>query len=365
MVISMYINKLELNNFRNYAQLDIELSKGVNILYGDNAQGKTNILEALYMGCTTKSQRAVREREMIRFGEEEAHIRMYVTKRDLSRKIDMHLKKNSKKGVAIDGVPVERAAEIYGMMNIISFSPDDLSIIKSGPAERRHFIDMELCQLDRSYMYCLSNYNKALTQRNVLLKQMSDNKELEKTLYIWDEQLLNYGCEIIDKRKEFIKSIEKTAQRIHSELTNNEEELEIIYVPNVSSSGFSVDLAMNHDKDIAQRVTTVGPHRDDLEFRINKEDARKFGSQGQQRTVALTLKLAEIDIVKQAVSDNPILLLDDVLSELDRNRQNQLLGSIADIQTIVTCTGLEEFVSGRIKYDCIYHVEQGKVSRMK
>ena len=358
----MIIKKLELNNFRNYETLEIELSEGVNILYGDNAQGKTNILEALYMGCTTKSLRAGKERELIRFGEEEAHIRMYINKNNVDRKIDMHLKKNKAKGVAVDGIPVAKAAEVYGMMNIISFAPDDLSIIKNGPAERRRFLDMELCQLDRSYMYNLGSYNKTLAQRNILLKQMGSNKELESTLQIWDEQLIKYGSYIIEKREAFIKELNVIAARIHKKITADEEELELIYAPDSSVKDLPLNLAMNHEKDYFQKITTVGPHRDDIEFKINGTDSRKYGSQGQQRTVALTLKLAEIELVKKKVNDNPVLLLDDVLSELDRNRQTQLLDSINHIQTIITCTGLQEFVNDRIKYDRIYKVTKGTVA---
>lgn len=359
----MVIKKLELSNFRNYVNLDIELGDGVNILYGDNAQGKTNILEALYMGCTTKSQRAVHEREIIRFGEEEAHIRMYVLRQNIERRIDMHLRKNKGKGVAIDGIPVEKSAEVYGMMNIISFSPDDLAIVKNGPAERRRFIDMELCQLDRNYLYNLSGYNRTLAQRNILLKQLSNNKELEGTLDIWDEQLIGFGTCIINKRIQFINELGEIASEIHRKLTNSEEVLEIKYEPDSSAESLGLNIAMSREKDMLLKVSNTGPHRDDISFFINnKLDIRKYGSQGQQRTVALTLKLAEIELVKRKVRDNPILLLDDVLSELDRNRQTQLLNSISGIQTVITCTGLEEFVNDRIRYDRIYRVDKGTVT---
>lgn len=361
----MIIKQLELVDYRNYPQLNIELSPGVNILYGDNAQGKTNILEAIFTGCTTKSQRGAKEREMIRFGRDEAHIRMLIMKNGINRRIDMHFKKNSKRGVAVDGMPVAKSADLYGMVNIISFSPDDLAIIKNGPEERRRFIDMELCQLDRTYMYNLSSYNKALVQRGILLKQLIGNKELESTLSVWDEQLVGFGTYIIAKREEFIRELCLTAQKVHKELTGGDEQLNLVYQPSSSAGNFSVDLALSRERDIALKMTNVGPHRDDLGFTINGEDARKYGSQGQQRTIALTLKLAEIELVRQKTKDDPVLLLDDVLSELDRNRQNQLLNSISDIQTIITCTGLEEFVSGRIKYDCIYHVEQGNVTKQQ
>lgn len=359
----MVVKKLELVNFRNYETLEIDFSKGINILYGDNAQGKTNILEAVFLGCTTKSQRAAFEREMIRFGCDEAHLRMYVEKNGIERKIDMHLKRNKPKGVALDGIPLARAAELYGMMNIVSFSPDDLTMIKNGPAERRRFIDMELCQLDRTYMHNLSSYNRALMQRNSLLKQVLTNRELESTLNVWDEQLCRYGNYIIGAREQFINELKEIAEKIHRGLTADGEKLVIKYVPNSSADSLDVNIAMNRERDIVLKASSVGPHRDDMEFTIDGQDVRKYGSQGQQRTVALTLKLAEIELVKQKVHDNPVLLLDDVLSELDRNRQNQLLNNISDIQTVITCTGLEEFVNDRIRYDCIYKVEQGKVEK--
>ena len=274
----------------------------------------------------------------------------------------MHLKKNSPKGVAVDGMPLTKASEVYGMMNIISFSPDDLSIIKNGPVERRNFIDMELCQLDRNYLYNLSSYKKALTQRNILLKQIKDNKELESTLSVWDEQLVKYGETIITKRSEFIDEIGKIAAKVHTDISGGKETLKLKYTPNVSSDRLALELAISHERDIILKTTNVGPHRDDVEFEINTDEARKFGSQGQQRTVALTLKLAEIELVRKKTGDDPVLLLDDVLSELDRNRQNELLNNISDIQTIITCTGLEEFVSGRIKLDKIYKVDSGSIS---
>ena len=203
----MIIRSLELSNFRNYEKLNINFSPNVTILYGDNAQGKTNVLEALYVASTTKSQKGSKDKEMIRFNESEAHIRMTVEDDGIERRIDMHLKNSKSKGVAIDGIPIRKASELYGFMNIISFSPDDLSIIKNGPAERRSFIDMALSQLDKMYLYSLSSYKKALNQRNILLKQIKKNDELENTLSVWDEQLVKYGDYIIRKRAEYVKEI--------------------------------------------------------------------------------------------------------------------------------------------------------------
>ncbi|MBR4777592.1 MAG: DNA replication/repair protein RecF [Lachnospiraceae bacterium] len=358
----MIIRSLELSNFRNYEKLNISFSPDVTILYGDNAQGKTNVLEALYTASTTKSQKGSKDKDMIKFNESESHIRMTVEDGDIERRIDMHLKSTKQKGVAIDGIPIRKASELYGIMNIISFSPDDLGIIKEGPAERRRFIDMELCQLDKLYMHNFSGYNRALDQRNNLLKQISFNAELKGTLNVWDEQLINFGEYLIEKRDLFIKEISDIASKIHSIITENKETLEIQYLPSTDKESFRNELLSSREKDIILKMTNVGPHRDDMVFMVNGQDARKYGSQGQQRTAALTLKLAEIELVKKKTGKNPVLLLDDVLSELDRNRQNKLLENISGVQTIVTCTGLEEFIKNRIKYDKVYRVTAGTIT---
>lgn len=358
----MIIRSLELSNFRNYEKLNISFSPDVTILYGDNAQGKTNVLEALYIASTTKSQKGSKDKDMIKFNESESHIRMTVEDGDIERRIDMHLKSTKQKGVAIDGIPIRKASELYGIMNIISFSPDDLGIIKEGPAERRRFIDMELCQLDKLYMHNFSGYNRALDQRNNLLKQISFNAELKGTLNVWDEQLINFGEYLIEKRDLFIKEISDIASKIHSIITENKETLEIQYLPSTDKESFRNELLSSREKDIILKMTNIGPHRDDMVFMVNGQDARKYGSQGQQRTAALTLKLAEIELVKKKTGKNPVLLLDDVLSELDRNRQNKLLENISGVQTIVTCTGLEEFIKNRIKYDKVYRVTAGTIT---
>ncbi len=360
----MNIKSVEVNNFRNYEEAFVEFDEGVNILYGNNAQGKTNLLEALFFGCTSKSQKGSKEREMIRFGTDEAHIRIVYDKRDIEHKIDMHLKKNRTKGIAIDGNPIKKAAELYGQVNIVSFSPDDLQIIKNGPAERRRFMDMELCQLDRLYLHNLSYYNHALIQKNSLLKTIDIGKTSD-TMDIWDEQLVKYGSYIIDARKRFTDDLNMIIGNIHSSLTLGKEELKIQYMYDVSADSFAEKLFLNRDRDIFLKAVSVGPHRDDMEFLINGDSVRKFGSQGQQRTTALSLKLAEIELVKNKIGDNPVLLLDDVLSELDRDRQTMLLGSVKDTQTIISCTGLEEFIENRLECDRIYHVENGHISFAK
>lgn len=357
----MYIKSIELMNFRNYENLSMEFHPEKNILYGDNAQGKTNILEALYYCGMTKSHKGSKEKEIIRINQKEAHIRMFVEKKGVTRKIDMHLKRNKAKGVAIDGIPIRKSSELIGMVNIVFFSPEDLGIIKHGPSERRRFVDMELCQLDKVYFHHLAKYNQIINQRNNLLKQISFEKSLLETLDIWDEQLIEYGTRIIQRRKQHIENLNEIIMPIHEKLSGGKEHLVLQYEANTSDEEFALKVKQNRERDLYQKMTNVGPHRDDVRFSIQDIDIRKYGSQGQQRTSALSLKLAEIEIIKQAVGDNPILLLDDVLSELDRNRQNYLLDSIQDIQTVITCTGLEEFIQERLKINQVYKVVNGTV----
>ena len=359
----MYIESIELKNFRNYQDLQLDFDKGTNIFYGDNAQGKTNILESVYICGTTKSHKGSKDKEIIRFGEEESHIRMMVKKDELSYKIDMHLRKNKAKGVAINGLPIKKARELFGIVNLVFFSPEDLNIIKNGPGERRRFMDMELSQLDKIYLSNLVNYNKVLNQRNKLLKDIafSPSEQLMQTLDIWDMQLVKYGSLIIKGRKSFIEKINTIISDIHSKLTGGIENIKVCYVPDVDVNDFEEEVRNSRQKDIKYKVTGKGPHKDDLIFLINDNDVRKYGSQGQQRTAALSLKLSEIELVKLVIKDTPVLLLDDVLSELDSNRQNFLINSIGDIQTIVTCTGLEEFINNRMNINKIFKVTDGHV----
>ena len=347
----MYVESLNINNYRNYDELFITFDKNTNILYGDNAQGKTNILESIYMAATTKSHRGSKDREIIKIGEEESHIRLCIKKSDISHRIDMHLRKNKNKGVAIDGLPIRRTTELFGLLNVIFFSPEDLSIIKNGPSERRRFLDLELCQLSRLYYQNLSSYSKILNQRNNLLKQIVYNKSLMDTL-------------VIKERQNFIMMLNNLIGEIHSKLTSGKEKLEIIYDKNVSEDEFEKVLADKVHVDLNYMSTQTGPHRDDIMFMINGIDARRFGSQGQQRTVALSLKIAEIKLVKSIINDNPILLLDDVMSELDSSRREALLEEIKDIQTIITCTGYDDFIKEQVVINNVYHVINGTVKKI-
>ena len=358
----MVIETLELSNFRNYDTLFIELDSGINIFYGDNAQGKTNILESIYLCGTTKSHRGSKDKEMIQFQKEESHIRMSVVKKEIPCRIDMHLKRNKAKGIAINGVPIKKASELFGMVNMVFFSPEDLNIIKDGPSERRKFIDIELCQLNKVYLSELSSYQHVLNQRNKLLKDISFSPDLRSTLDVWDEQLIHYGERIIFEREQFIEELNHIILDIHKNLTGEKEILNVSYESNVSSENFAALLKENREKDLKFKLTSTGPHRDDMCVTVNGIDIRKYGSQGQQRTAALSLKLSEIYLVKKRIKDTPVLLLDDVLSELDSSRQNYLLKSIHDIQTLITCTGLDDFVNNRFKINKVFQVVDGRIS---
>lgn len=356
----MIVNSLELMNFRNYEREVFVFDSETNVLFGDNAQGKTNVLEGIYLCSTTRSHKGSKDQEMIRLGCGEAHLKMIVEKNGLHHKIDVHLKKSKSKGIAVDGVPVKKSGELLGVSSIVFFSPEDLAIIQNGPEARRRFIDMELCQLDKMYLFYLTKYKSVLKQRNELLKQISINSDLLDTLDIWNSKLVEYGTYVIRARKEFIEKLNCYIKEIHCRLTGGKEDIELIYEPNVVSEEFSQKLMLSEQKDLFKKTTHTGPHRDDLSFVSGEKDLRKFGSRGQQRTGALSLKLTEIKIVEEKTGDKPILLLDDVLSELDRKRQNYLLEHIKGIQTIITCTGLEEFIKNGINIQKTFEIEEGR-----
>ena len=360
----MIVKSLKLKNFRNYSLLHLDFDEATNIFYGDNAQGKTNILESIYLCGTTKSHRGTKDRDMIQFGQEESHIEVVVEKDNAPFLIDMHLKKNSPKGIAINKIPIRKASELFGIIHIVFFSPEDLNIIKNGPSERRRFIDIELAQLDKVYLNDLSNYNRIVNQRNKLLKDIYDRNDLMGTLDIWDLQLVNYGNRVMQRRKLFIEQMNEIVGNVHERLTGGKERLTILYEAGIGNNDFEETLLKNRERDIRMKSTSVGPHRDDICFMTDEIDIRKFGSQGQQRTAALSLKLSEIELVKSEIRDTPILLLDDVLSELDKHRQNYLLDSIRDVQTLITCTGLDDFVNHRFSINKILHVDKGHVVKV-
>lgn len=358
----MILKSVALNHFRNYSDLSLEFDNGTNILYGDNAQGKTNVLESVYVSGTTRSHKGSKDRELIQFGEEEAHIRTVVEKKEKIYQIDMHIKKSRSKGIAINKIPIKGAAELFGILNIVFFSPEDLNIIKNGPSERRRFLDVELCQLDKIYLFHLTNYNRILNQRNKLLKDINFRPELKDTLPVWDMQLIDYGKKIIASRKKFVNRLNEIVYGIHKKISGDREELILRYEPDAEEEKLEEELMKNQERDLKLGMTSVGPHRDDMCFLIRDIDIRRFGSQGQQRSCALSLKLSEIELVKESIQETPVLILDDVLSELDSSRQNFLLNSIHDIQTIITCTGLDEFVKNRFEINKVFKVVNGTVT---
>ena len=355
----MRIDRIRLDHFRNYTELDLTLDPGTNLFYGDNAQGKTNILESMYLCGTTRSHRGSKDAQMLMFGHDEAHIRMDVVKHDIPYRIDMHLKKSRAKGIAVNMVPVRKAGELIGICSFIFFSPEDLGIIKNGPSLRRRFMDMELSQLSSLYLSDLTNYNRVLVQRNKLLKDISFRRDLIDTLDVWDEKLCEYGEKIIEERKNFVALLAEKTAPIHSALTGGREELAVIYEADTDSGELKEKVRRARERDIQTGMTNAGPHRDDMMITANGIDLRSYGSQGQQRTGALSLKLAEIELVRQISSDTPVLFLDDVLSELDQKRQKYLLESISNVQTMITCTGKDDFSENDFKIDRLFFVQEG------
>ena len=318
-------------------------------------------MEAIYLSGTTKSHKGSKDREMVQFGNEESHIRLFVEKQEKQFQIDMHLKKHKSKGIAVNRIPIKKAGELFGILTLVFFSPEDLNIIKNGPSERRRFMDMELCQLDRIYFDNLTKYNKILMQRNKLLKDIYTKPELKETLFAWNIQLAEYGKKIIQRRREFVSRLDEIVADIHAKISGGTETVTLTYEPNVKEEDFERELERVREKELKLGQTMTGPHRDDISFLSNDIDIRKFGSQGQQRTLALSLKLSEIELVKQITKETPILLLDDVLSELDSKRQNFLLNNLCDTQTIITCTGLDEFIRNRFHINRVFEVKDGTV----
>ena len=339
----MKIKKLELLNYRNYSNQIIEFKDNLNIIIGKNAQGKTNLLESIFLCTIGKSPRTSKDKDLISWGKQLSKVSIEIEKKIGHKTIDMFLFDKQNKAIKIDKIGIKKISELLGTLNAIYFSPDDLKLIKESPDERRKFMDIDLCQFDKTYYYNLSKYNKILMQRNKLLKSENYN-DLKETLSIWNIELAKCGAVIILKRLNLIEKLKVISKKIHSEITSNQEDLNLSYVGftaptekelyNILIEKYNESL----DKDIKLGFTTVGPHRDDIKIVSNGIDLRSFGSQGQQRTASLSLKLSELEFFYENIGEYPILLLDDVLSELDENRQNKLLEITKNIQTIITCT---------------------------
>ena len=341
----MYIKEVYLKNFRNYREQTIELNENANVFYGLNAQGKTNILEALYFSALGRSFRTFKENELIKFNHDYSNIIITYIKNDRENKIEINLNKGNKKIIKINGVKINKSSEIVGNINLVIFSPDDITILKQGPALRRKFLDVLISQLKPKYLFELLEYNKILDNRNACLKARNID-----TLDIWNEQLAS-KMEIIHKyRKEYIDKLQNKLITIHPGLTNNQEEIKIIYKTNFSNKEDFIELLKrNEQNDLFKGFTNEGAHREDFEILINDKSLSMYGSQGQHRTAILSLKIAELNIIKEEIGENPILLLDDVTSELDEQRVMSIFDVVKDYQVLITCTDLAQI----LKYDCL------------
>lgn len=343
----MYVEKLTLKNFRNYVEQEFIFNEGINILYGANAQGKTNVAEAIYYLCTGYSPRANKDKLAVRFGEESADICAYAKSTYGDIKTRVLINKNDKKRVFVNGMEILKIGEFLGNIRSVFFNPQDLKLVQESPEDRRKFMNVSLCQLSKSYFYALARYNKILSQRNNLLKN-PDVALIKETLSIWDVQLSREAGKIIKMRNDFLSELSPVAQEKHSLLTGNGEILSMKtedgYFGSEEDIAYSIksDLKTAFEKDLRLKYTSIGPHRDDIRFTVNGEDVRVFGSQGQQRTVALSLKLAETELFKARCGEYPVLILDDVLSELDKQRQKRLISAVDKLQTIFTCAVFEK-----------------------
>lgn len=339
----MYVKNMVLVNYRNYENLAIELDKNVNVFTGDNAQGKTNVLESIYYGAFAKSHRTSKDKELINWKKDKAYISLLIGRVRLDKKIDINILRDGKKAIKVNNIKVNKIGELFGTFNVVMFSPEDLKVIKEAPSLRRRVLDMELSQINSKYYFNLVQYNKILNERNTLLKSRSLNKDI---MDVYDAQLIEYADYIVSKRLEYIDKINFYGIKIHREITSDKEKIQFKYNCTVSLDDFKNNylkkLKENITRDREKGLTSIGPHRDDFNVFINDVDTKIFGSQGQQRTSILTMKFSSLKIIKEVTGEYPVLLLDDVLSELDVNRKRYILTSIKDIQTIITCTGIED-----------------------
>ncbi len=357
----MYIKNIKLKNYRNYQDLTLSFDERVNIILGNNAQGKTNLIEAIYLSSNGKSFRTNKEGELIKFGNDFSFVDIKAYKDEDELKVSFVLNKDGKKTVKVDGLKLNKISQLLENILVVIFSPEDLKIVKDEPDKRRKFIDRELCQISPSYFDNLSNYKQTLFQRNSYLKEEKIDMFL---LDIWDNKLAEYGVRVINSRRNFIDKISKISGKVHSNITENKENLRIEYNPSVdivTKDEFFEVINKSRENDIRQRTTGKGPHKDDIIFYLNDINARSFGSQGQQRTCALSLKLAELSLIKEETGENGILLLDDVMSELDLNRQEFLIKTLSDNQIFITTTNIDDKILDSFPHSKIFKVENGNV----
>lgn len=355
----MYIEKIKLENFRNYKYENIELNKLINIIFGDNAQGKTNILEAIYFTSLGKSFRTNKEKEIVKENESQAKIEINFIKNNRKEKINAEI--SDKKNFYINDIPVKKLSELVGKINIVLFSPEDIEILRNEPIKRRKFLNIMISQLRPKYIFLLSEYNKVLEQRNNYLKKIKYENKSQEYLTIWDEQLEKIGIKIYEYRKEFIEKINNKIKKIHLNTTENKENIEIKYKTNIDKKNYMENLLKNKSIDIQKGYTSIGIHRDDFEIYINKKNVAIFGSQGQQRTSIISLKLAEAEVIYDEIEEYPIVLLDDFMSELDKKRIHGFIKNIKNNQVLITTT--DKINLDTMVYN-LYKVEKAKVERI-
>lgn len=358
----MIIKNINLKNFRNYLSLNLDLENRSNILIGKNAQGKTNLLEAIYMCCVGKSFKG-KDKELIKSGEFSSRILIQAEKNYGNYSVEIHISQNENKKILINGVSVQKTGELLGGLNVVYFSPDELKLVKEAPGCRRKFLDIDISQIDKNYFFNLINYNKILLQRNNILK--SKNKSLMPMLEIYNSQLAEAGCYIIEQRINFINEIRDNLKYIHSYITDGEL-IELSYscsfdISDGIKKGFIKNLENNLEKDLHLGYTAKGPHRDDIKIIADNKDVRIYGSQGQQRTCALSLKLSELEYFKKVTGEYPVLLLDDVFSELDRYRKNKILDYCGLVQTIITSA---EVINFNNLNSAVFEVSNGVVTKL-
>lgn len=372
----MHIENIKLKNYRNYEDLEISFENKVNVILGENAQGKTNVMESIFVLAMAKSHRTSNDKDLIRWDEEYAKIEGRVRKRNTSIPLELVISKKGKKAKS-NHIEQQKLSQYVGTMNVVMFAPEDLHLVKGSPQVRRRFIDMEIGQVSPVYLHDISQYQKILQQRNHYLKLLQIRKQTDTTMLdVLTEQFVQYAAKIIERRYQFLSLLQEWAGPIHSGISRNLEVLKIQYKPSLDVSE-SLDLtkmieefqgkfAQIRLREIERGVTLIGPHRDDLVFFVNGRDVQTFGSQGQQRTTALSLKLAEIELIHSEIGEYPILLLDDVLSELDDYRQSHLLNTIqGKVQTFVTTTSVEGIDHQTLRDASTFYVAQGTLSKVK
>ncbi len=353
----MWIKKIKIKNFRNYEEQEIYFNKNINLFYGENAQGKTNIIAAIYLCSLGKSFRAKKDSEMIKLNKENAIIEIEYEKSDRDGKIKIEL--NNKKNIYINGIKIKKLSELLGNINIVLFNPDDINILKGGPQNRRRFLDVMISQLRPNYMHLLSLYLKTIEQRNKYLRQIKEEHKDEKMLDIWDEKLADYATKICEYRIEFIEKIKEKLKNIHNNITNEKEKIKLDYITECREKKEYLLLLKERRKlDIIKGFTTKGIHRDDFMIYINNKEINIYGSQGQNRTAMLSLKLSELKVIYDEIGEYPILLLDDFMSELDSNRRKNFLENIENTQVIIT--GTEKLDIEKLNY-LEYNVSNGKI----